>query len=186
LLLRCGARAYSYAVLGIIVLVAGYGWTQTGTQGHRVPAAVIKRSATVPASISVSFVELPDGAQLMGGRRGHGELVMPPVAYGMGAPKAGVRVERRTSSFIVSSRFGLRVDGPSGASGSAVVSAFLLTPDPYCMYFLDGIKLSMTPQVVAARSRFGAVTEHRLDVEVPVNMTVGAAANNIGFTAVPN
>jgi len=183
LLLRCGARACSYAVLGSIVLLAGYAWTQTGTQGRRVPAAVIKRPAAVPASISVSFVELPNGAPLMTGGSGRGELVMPPVAYGMGAPKAGVRVESRSSSFIVSSRFGLRINGPTG---TAVVSAFLLAPDPHCKYFLDGMQLSMTPQVVAPRTRFGAVTEHRLEVEVPVNMTLGAAANNIGFTAVPN
>ena len=152
-------------------------------------APVNKKSSTVTqGSISVNLVALPSGPQIAGSSTGHGSLALGKVSSAAGSRAAGVIVDRLQDSVIVSTSFGVRLDDNGGGVGSARLSAFLFHPDPCCEILLDGVKLSGSPRVIQSSVRYGAITPHRLEVEIPSSVpeTQANIANNIGFLAIPN
>ena len=72
--------------------------------------------------------------------------------------------------------------------GSARLSAFLFHLDPRCQVSIDGVKLGTLSRVIATGVRYGAITAHRLEIEIPSSVpeVQGNIANNIGFVAVSN
>ncbi len=151
-------------------------------------ALVKKTSAVTQGSIAVNLVALPSGPPIAGSSTGQGSLALGKVSSVAGSRAAGVIVNRHQDSVTVSTSFGVRLDNNGGGLGSARLSAFLFHPDPCCEILLDGVKLSGSPRVIQTSVRYGAITSHRLEIEIPSSVpeTQANIANNIGFMAIPN
>ena len=99
----------------------------------------------------------------------------------------GTQIHPQKDSFVVVTRLGMRVDLPdSGRAGTATVSAYLLSSDPLRTVSLDGIRLSMTPEIIARHVSYGAITEHVLKVMVPASMPPGLLMDLIGVNVASN
>lgn len=176
-----------YVTVLVLALCAGY-----AAQGQRRPVvtrsspAAVRHLTGTEGSISISLVSLSGGPLVSGGTTGPGMLQLGRVSSGGGASSAGVLVDRHPHSMVVRTIFGVRLENHGVSDGSASLSAFLFNPDPRCTVFLDGIKLEATPRLIQRGVRYWAVTQHRLEVEVPNTVTEsqGNIARNIGFMAV--
>ena len=80
----------------------------------------------------------------------------------------------------------IRVDRRSGNSGSASLRAYVLSPDARCSIRVDGQLLGAAPIVIDPQIPVGAVTSHRIDVEVPVTAPEGPLATTIEWEASTN
>ena len=95
---------------------------------------------------------------------------------------------RRKQRFAISTWFGLRAGGGSVAGGTAKLLAFVSQLSPQQKVYIDGVRLTTAPQVIQIGIRFGAVTQHRLEVEVPVDAPemVAQSFNAISFQVLPD
>jgi hypothetical protein len=176
----------------VIVLVLAL-WAVTAAEGQRKPRILVlsspgavRHSAGTDSAISISLVPLSGGALVPGSATGQSTLQLGRVSSGGGSSTAGVVVDRHPHSMVVRTIFGIQLNNHGGAQGSASLSAFLLNSDPRCQVYLDGIKLESTPRLIQRGIRYMAVSQHRLEIEVPNTVTEsqGNIARNIGFLAV--
>jgi hypothetical protein len=128
------------------------------------PASAGKRRAVAPPvaveEISIAFVELPAGS----------------VDVGIIAHTSS----KRKGWTVVTRTIGIRVDRANGAAGgTAILRAWIDEPDARCVVRIDGVALGAAPRIVDPHARVGAVTPHRLDVEVPVSAAEGALNSSI-------
>lgn len=80
----------------------------------------------------------------------------------------------------------LRVDRRGSSRGSASLRAFLVSPDARCTIRVDGQLLGSAPVVIDPQVPVGAVTSHRIDVEVPVSAPEGPLTTSIGWEVSTN
>lgn len=80
----------------------------------------------------------------------------------------------------------IRIDRRSGSRGSASLRAYLVSPDARCSIRIDGQLMGIAPIVIDPQIPIGAVTSHRIDVEVPVTAPEGPLATTIGWEASTN
>ena len=174
------------------VLLLAFGVVHASSQPRPLKPAhiapVTKTSTVTQGSIAVTLVALPNGSSMAGSSTGHGSLTLGKVSSGAVTHVPGVRVDRRQNSMIVSTSFGVRLDDSGGGAGSARLSAFLFHPDSRYQISIDGVKLNGSARVIQTSLRYGAITPHRLEIEIPSSVpeTEGNLANNIGFLAIPN
>jgi hypothetical protein len=162
------------------------GWAQRkNTAKHGPPAAL---TVQAQGRISVAFRPTADGATLAPGGPGQGTLDLGVVSYGGTARTSNVQVTRQHDRFMVSTKFGLSLDDPARSTASAAVLAALAYPETLHTIRLDGVTLTVTPQVVMGQARLGAVSLHRLEIEVPTSLTEKNAQlhNAIVFQVIPN
>ena len=157
----------------------------TGKPG---PHPAVTRSAESAPALWVAFVPVPKGAPVHDVGGGQGTLDLGPVSYLGGAQREGVTVIRRKQRFAISTWFGLRAGGGSGAGGTAKLLAFVTQLNPQQKVYIDGVRLTTAPQVNQMGIRFGAVTQHRLEVEVPADAPemVAQSFNAISFQVLPD
>jgi hypothetical protein len=92
---------------------------------------------------------------------------------------------RRTSS--TSRRFGIRVGAAAREPrGTATIRAWLETTDPNTTIRIDDVVLSTVPRVIVRQARIGVVTNHRLEIEVPLNAPEGPVASTIRWEVSTN
>jgi hypothetical protein len=80
----------------------------------------------------------------------------------------------------------MRVDRRGGSRGSASLRAYLAAPDARCTIRIDGQLMGAVPIVIDPQIPIGAVTSHRIDIEVPVTAAAGPLATTIGWEASTN
>ena len=162
------------------------GWAQRKNTAKHGPPAVLTVQAQ--GRISVAFRSTADGATLAPGGPGQGTLDLGVVSYGGAARASNVQVTRQRDHFVVSTKFGLSLDDPARHTASAAVLAALAYPETLHTIWLDGVKLSVTPQLVLGQARLGAVSSHHLEIEVPTSLTEKNAQvhNAIIFQVIPN
>ncbi|HEX7155367.1 MAG TPA: hypothetical protein VF618_28125 [Thermoanaerobaculia bacterium] len=124
-----------------------------------------KRRAVAPPAaaeeISIAFVELTAG-----------QVDVGVIAHVPSKKKQGWTVVTRT--------IGVRIDrGNRVAGGTAILRAWLDEPDARCVVRVDGVALTNVPRIIDAHARIGAVTPHRLEIEVPVTAAEGPLASAI-------
>lgn len=163
------------------------GWAQRKSTSKRTSSTISLKSDAVGA-LSVSFVSAQDGAALTGGASGQRGLNLGTVSHAGGAQSANVQVQRLPGRFVVTTRFGLSVQDGSQHASSAAILAALAAPDPAYVFRLDGITLAAIPQLVQGQARIGTTVMHRLEIEVPTNLTEKNSQlhNAIIFQVVPN
>ena len=178
---RCSPILLLLAVLPLW----GQGSPESGKPG---PRPAVTRSAEPDPALWVAFVPVPKGAPIHDVGGGQGTLDLGPVSYLGGARRDGVTVVRHKQRFVISTWFGLKAGGGSAASGTAKLLAFVSQLSPLQKVSLDGIRLTQVPQIVQVGVRYGAVTQHRLEVEVPVDAPemVAQSINAISFQVLPD
>lgn len=166
-------------VTALVAVASG----QTAQPSEPATGKVIRNKST-DAALSLTFVPFPKGAPVRS-IAGQGTLDLGRVSYLTGSTEEGVQVKRGKQTFTVSTRFGLQVGTPN-AQGTAKLLGVLSQANPAIRVAIDGIDLSIAPQVIQMAVRFGVVTEHRLEIEIPVSMPDAAAqvANSISFVVI--
>jgi hypothetical protein len=161
--------------------------------GQRPPSPTV-RAIAIPAhalpdreTTSITFLTAPNGSPVHSLGSDQGVLNLGSFSYFPRVNVNGVKIQGQKDSFIVSSTFGLRIGLPNGhRSGTATVSAFLLSPDPLRTVWVDGVRLSMTPGIIGRQVSYGAVTEHVVKIALPMSMPAGQLLDSIGVTVTPN
>ena len=85
------------------------------------------------------------------------------------------------SSYTVTRNIRLRITQRSGRTGHVIVRAFLLHDCYPCKLRLDGTELGISPTLVMNSSELNVVTEHRIEIEIPISMPAGAIDAEIGW-----
>lgn len=146
------------------------GWAQHKTAVKRTPPAVINMRSEASGTLSVSLTSAPDGIPLSGTSTQR-TLNFGTVSYGVGAATPNMRITRRATSFVVSTRFALDIQAPSQNVTTATVLAGIAAPELHFNFRLDGMTLGITPQMVIGQAKLGVRTEHLLEIEVPNSVT---------------
>jgi hypothetical protein len=122
--------------------------------------------APVPDELTITFVSRA------------GLLDLGSVAHAAGNDKHGGTVRSETIQ--------IRIDRRAGSRGSALLRAFVAAPDARCSIRIDGQLLGAAPIVIDPQIPIGAVTSHRIDIEVPVTAAEGPLNTTIGWEASTN
>jgi hypothetical protein len=146
------------------------GWAQHKSAAKRTSPAVINMRSEASGTLSVSLTSAPDGIPLSGTSTQRA-LNFGTVSYGVGAAAPNVRITRRATGFVVSTRFALDIQAPSQNVTTATVLAAIAAPELHFKFRLDGMPLGTTPQMVVPQVKLGMRTEHLLEIEVPNSVT---------------
>ena len=93
-------------------------------------------------------------------------------------------MQKSSGSFVIYTRFGLRVDCPGSAPFSTVnVTMSRLDGAPSHAITIDGTTVRSAAQTLLQSMPCGSAGEHRLDVEVPVSTPSGSIGSTVAFEA---
>lgn len=168
---------FSVWMLAPIVALAVSG--QPSGAPRAVPAV-----AAAPASPTVTILSASTGAMIRSQGAGNAALDLGRVSYFRGASMPGESSQKTPGSFVISTRFVLKVDCP-GSSPSSQVNVTMSRTDAAATHSMtiDGITLGSAPQVLAQSMPCGSSSEHRLDIEVPVSTPAGPIGSTVAFEA---
>lgn len=136
---------------------------------------------------SITFLAAPNGSPVHCLGSDAGVLNLGSFSYSPRADVTGAEIRHQKDSFIVTTRFDMRIGLPnSHSAGTATVSAFLLSSNPLRTVWVDGVRLSMTPGIIGRQVSYGGITEHVLKIAVPLSMPAGEISDSIGVIITPN
>jgi hypothetical protein len=143
--------------------------------------------AQASGSLSALLTSTPDGAPVAFGASPRQGLDLGAVSAA-GARNANVYVARRLDGFVVQTKFGLIIQDQAHRLPSATVLASLAYADGVYTFWVDGVKLTTTPQIIQGLAKVGPVQAHRLEIQVPGSVTENNSQINaaIIFQIVPN
>ena len=158
---------------------------QSGQPGDPTVRNAVREQAS-DAALWVNFVPVPKGARVRS-IAGQGTLELGRMSYLSGASEEGVTIKRHARTFTVSTRFGLLVGEPA-MHGTAKLVAVLTQMTPAIRVSMDGVNLSTAPEVIGMALKYGVVSEHQLEIEIPTAMPDAAAqvVNSIAFQVFSN
>jgi hypothetical protein len=151
------------------------------------PAGAPRISAPVmaaPAAPTVTILAAATGALVRSLGASNASLDLGVVSYFKGASAPGESSQKASNSFIVTTRFSLKVDC-AGSSPSSRVNVTVARLDAAASHTIaiDGEALGSAPQPLVQSMPCGSSGEHRLVVEVPVSTPQGSIGSNLAFVA---
>jgi hypothetical protein len=160
------------------------GWAQKGGTAIHTSKAVVNMQSQAAGGLSLSFVSLPDGANVDGQRL----MDLGHVSYAGRSRTPNVQTQAMSDRLVVSTKLGLIVQDSSLHFAMASLLASLAYPDSTHVLWLDGVRLTLTPQIVQGQMPVNKTSVHRLEIEVPTSLPEKDAAvhNSIIFQVVPN
>jgi hypothetical protein len=148
---------------------ASIAWGQRPPSRTVATAVISRQPALEPANASITFLTAANGAPAQDLGAGQGLLNLGSVSY-FSRSSGNDEMQTQKSSFSVSTRFGVRIgDVNQHRAGTVNVSAALINPNTLRTVRVDGVRLSIVPQIIARRISYGAVTEHVLQVTIPTS-----------------
>jgi len=145
------------------------------------------RSSTpvvAPAAPTITILPAATGALLRSQGPNRASLDLGRVSYFRGTSAPGESSRKTSRSFVVSTRFELRVDCPGSAPFSKVsVTISRLEAAPSHAITIDGTPVRSEAQTLLQSMPCGSAGEHRLDVEVPVSTPEGSIGSTVAFEA---
>ncbi len=138
------------------------------------------------------LVTLPTGANMTGAAGDVWTLDLGELSYPAAPRNPNVSSRRLPHSFVISTEFGVQVQSSGsptpGTPSFATLLAFLQDAQPQYSVRIDGVTLQSGSQPVASHLRSGAITVHRLEIEIPTTVTEksGRLAHLIEFSVVPD
>ena len=165
----------------LLVLAAGPAFGQVSGLPRTSAAAPL---AAAPAAPTVTILSAATGALIRNQGASTGTLDLGPMSYYKGTSAPGQTAQKNPKSFVISTRFALRVDCP-GSAPSAKVNVTMARLDAASTHALtiDGTTVRSSPQTLLQFMACGSAGEHRLDVEVPISTPAGGIASNVAFVA---
>jgi hypothetical protein len=106
---------------------------------------------------------------------------IPRLALGAVSFTPRQRTARSKDAFVISKHIHLRITRHDGVAGRAVLQAYLTRDCDRCRITIDGIHLASSPQVVSRVVRLNTVTDHLVEIEVPLSAPAGAIDAEIGW-----
>jgi hypothetical protein len=151
------------------------------------PAGVLRTPTPVvatPAAPAITILAAQTGALLRSQTASNASLDLGHVSYFKGSSNPGETSQKRTKSFVISTRFALRVDCPGSSAASKVdVTMSRLDAASSHAITIDGAALGTSAQTLVQSMPCGSSGEHRLDVEVPVSTPAGSIGSTVAFLA---
>lgn len=148
------------------------------------PSFTAARAGNAEAAL-VRIVSLPGSTTVIGGENGNGVMDLGRVSY-FSSGFAREPTKKDKTSSTVTARFGIELVAPAGATaGTAMLSAYLAEPSKSCIYLVDGVRLTTAPQMISARVRYGVVSAHHLEIQVPTSAPAGEKRTSIIWVATP-
>jgi hypothetical protein len=163
------------------------GWAQSKVAKKRTPTPVLKMDSQVSGTLAVQLVNSANGVTMKGGTTNQRSMDLGTVSYQSGSNALNVSLQKLSTSFVVSTKFGLEVDDSTGKVGSVTVRANLAAPDVF-IFRVDGFQLGTTPLLIQTQIKPGALVQHLLEIEVPTSLTEknSQLQNTIQFQVVAN
>jgi hypothetical protein len=162
-------------------------------QGQRLPPpaarpiAIPSRTQPDRKSPSITFLSAPNGPPIHNLGLDRGVLDLGSIACCARIDINGAEIQSQKDSFILSTKFGLRIGLLKGRQRcTATVSAFLISPNPQSTVWVDGVRLSTAPGIIGRQVSCGVITEHLLKIAVPISMPAGQLLDSIGVVVTPN
>lgn len=154
-----------------------------GTRARTV-ALYTRSGAKVP---TITFLTVTNGATVHSAGWNEGALNLGIVSNATRNTENGVRIQSQKDSFVVATRIGVRVDlSNSSHAGTATLSAYLLSSDPWRTVWIDGVQLSTMPAIIGRQVQYGTTTQHAVRILVPAAMPAGQVLDLIGMIVTPN
>jgi hypothetical protein len=140
-----------------------------------------------PAAPTVTILAAATGALVRSQAAGNASLDLGRVSYFRGTSAPGESRQKNSRSFVISTRFALRVDCP-GSSASSKVNVTISRLDAAASHIItiDGTTVGPAAQTLVQSMPCGSGGEHRLDVEVPVSTPAGSIGSSVAFAATLN
>jgi hypothetical protein len=156
--------------------------------GQSAPAPrTITSMVASPAVLTITILGAATGALLRSQGASNASVDLGNVSYFKGSVSPGESSQKNTTSFVISTRFALRVDCPASSVASRVnVSISRLDAAGSHAISVDGTTLRSVAQTLVQSMPCGSSGEHRLDVEVPVSTPAGLIGSTIAFVATLN
>jgi hypothetical protein len=152
--------------------------------GQAAVARAVTPVVAATAAPTISILPAAAGALIRSLGVGNASLDLGSISYFKGTSASGETSQKNSKSFVISTRFALKVDCPgSSASAQVKVSVSRLDAAPSLGIAIDGTALGSAPQPLAQSMPCGSSGEHRLDMEVPVSTPAGSLGSNIAFVA---
>ncbi len=138
-------------------------------------------------TLAVQLVNAANGLAMKGVNASQRSMDLGTVSYQNVSSTLSLSVQKLSTSFVVSTRFGLEVDDPTGTVGTVTVLVGLAAPDVF-MFRVDGFQLGTTPQLIQSQVKPGGIVQHLLEIEVPTSLTEknSQLQNTILFQVVAN
>jgi hypothetical protein len=132
----------------------------------------------------VTILKATSGAMILNQGPGSASLNLGGVSCFRGTSAAGESSKKTEHSFVITTRFALRVDCP-GNPVSAQVTVAMSRMDAAASHAMsiDGMKLGTMAQVLEQSMSCGSSGEHRLEVEIPNSTPAGSIGSTIAFAA---
>jgi hypothetical protein len=176
--------AFLWSLFGLGACTA---WGQRPPSHTAATSAVRSQAQPDWENASITFLTVANGSPVDSLRSDEGLLNLGTFSCFTRADVNREEIQRHTDSFVVSTRFGLRIGLSSGhLAGTATVSAYLRSTNPLRTLWVDGVRLSMTPGIIARQVSYGVISEHVLKIEVPMSMPDGQMLDSIGVIYTPN
>jgi hypothetical protein len=136
------------------------------------------------ATPTVSILTVSSGVEVRNLRANRASLDLGSVSYFQKRSAPGQSMRKYSKSFVISTRFALRVECPASSSSSRVsVTMSRLDGDTLPAIRIDGTTLGSSTQSLTQSMSCGSDGEHRLDVEIPIASPAGLLGSNIVFVA---
>jgi hypothetical protein len=173
----------------ILTVVLGSGFAVVGwlSKVNASPAHRVTNLLQAPPSINLIFSQASSGVRVHRLGTGQALLDLGSVSHAAGPTQLGVTANSNPRELVLSTRFSLCIDqAGSVSSRTATVSAYVLYPDASSSSSIDGVRLSMSPQIIQRQARYGISYEHHLEVVIPVSAAEGDVSNQIEFLVTPD
>lgn len=143
--------------------------------------------AAAPAAPAITILTAAAGALLRSQAASNASLDLGRVSYFERLSAPGASSHKNTGSFVISTRFALKVDCP-GSSSSSKVNVTVSRLDAAASHgiTIDGTTVGSVAQTLVQFMACGSAGEHRLDVEVPVSTPAGSIGSTVAFVATLN
>lgn len=168
------ARLFQLGIMALLVNRAMFGQAAPGP----------RNMTQVIAAPTITILPAAVGAMLRSQAANSASLDLGRVSYFRGTSIPGGSSQKKSGSFVTSTRFGLRVDCP-GSSPSSIVNVTMSRLDaaPSHAISIDGTTVRPVAQTLVHSMPCGSAGEHRLDVEVPVSTPAGSIGSIVAFEA---
>jgi hypothetical protein len=132
----------------------------------------------------ITILAAATGALVRSQAAGNASLDLGRVSYFKGTSAPGQSRQKNSRSFVISTRFALKVDCP-GSSASSQVNVTMSRLDAVASQAIaiDGTTVGSAAQIMVQSMPCGSGGEHRLDVEVPVSTPAGSIGSTVAFVA---
>jgi hypothetical protein len=100
-----------------------------------------------------------------------GQFDLGPISYQ--DPESRRHGAGRNGSFSVHRYFRLRLEHRSGKAGRVALIAALVRGCSSCKVSVDGIPITLAPQIILRKVDLNSTTAHRLEIEIPVSAPPG-------------